>query len=177
MIVSLFMFLINHTVLYLRNRRHWWLLRRMMNLFSWISWWHFHFGNGVEHVVEPVFLVVVKRYGPSVTLGDTAFGQKGWCNRVTPSPRFHARGHHLSVRHRKFQRGVESFPVGPPFQKTWSRRSGWWRARVTGQQFPLTYVFVAIVPVIGNISVFNKLSTFKKMLKKRRNWIYTPVWK
>jgi len=81
-----------------------------------ISGRRFHFGYGVEHVIEPVSLVVVQRHGPSAALGDAPLGQQGGSDRVAPGPRLHAGGHRLAVGHRELQRRVEPLLVCPPFQ-------------------------------------------------------------
>lgn len=120
-------------------------------LFAGIARGHFHLGYGVEHVIEPVPLVVVQGHGPSVALGHAPFRQQGRRDRVAPGPRFHAGGHRLAVGHGELQRRVEPLPVGPPLQQTGGRRPGRRRARVTGQQFPLAHALVTVVTVVGNV--------------------------
>lgn len=121
-------------LVYLWNGRH---RRRRLGqiicLFSRVSRWNFYFGNGVEHVIKSVSLIIIQRHGPSVTLGNTPFGQKSRRHSVTSGPRLYAGRHSLSVGHSEFQGRVKPLAISPPFQQTRSRRSGRWRTSVTGQ--------------------------------------------
>lgn len=125
--------------------------RLMDRLFAGMAGRHFHLGDGVEHVIEPVPVVVVERDRPSGALGDAPLGQQRGRHGVATGPRLHARGHRLAVRHRELQRGVEPLPVRSPLQQTRRRGPRGRRARVTGQQFPLAHALVAVVTVVGHV--------------------------
>lgn len=108
-------------------------------------------GYRVEHVVEPVALVVVQRDGPAVALSHTALGQQRRGDRVAPRPRLHGRGHRLAVGRDELQRGAEPLPVGPPLQQARGRGARGRRARVPGQQLPLAHALVAVVTVVRDV--------------------------
>lgn len=126
-------------------------LRRRLLFAARISGRRLRLGYGVEHVVEPVALVVVQRHGPAVALGHAALGQQRGRDRVAPGPRLHGRGHGLAVGRRELQRGAEPLPVGPPLQQARGRGARGRRARVPGQQLPLAHALVAVVAVVRDV--------------------------
>lgn len=133
------------------GRRRWRRRRRRRPLFARMTGRRFHLGYGVEHVVEPVPLVVVQRHRPAVALGDAAVGQQSRGHGLAPGPRLYAGRGRAAVGHGELQRRVEPLPVGPPLQQTRRRRPGGRRARVPGQQLPLAHALVTVVTAVGHV--------------------------